>query len=786
MSKMVVKRAVLLCAMGMIFVGGGLYAWLFADLPTMADLSARTMAPSSKILDRHGRLLYEMPPPDGGSHTPVPLADVPLELRQATLATEDASFYQNPGWDLRAILRALWIDVQGGEVLSGGSTITQQLVRNVLLPPDERTEISLRRKLRELYLAVRLTRQYSKDDIFAFYLNETYYGNLAYGVEAAAQAYFGKHVRDLDLAECAMLAGLPQAPALYNPLEHLAEARARQRVVLGLMVKQGMITQAEAKLAQEEPLYFAAAPFPIRAPHFVMYVRNFLEETIGRETLEAGGLTITTTLDVDLNEKTLDLMRYHLETLANCHHDPECPPGGHNVRNAALVALDPHSGEILAMVGSPDYFSARISGAVNGTTALRQPGSSLKPITYAAAFAGGRFTPATVLMDERTSFITREGEPYVPLNYDLRFRGPVSLREALASSYNVIAVKVLDAIGITEMTSLARQMGITTFDDPERLGLAITLGGGEVHLLELTAAYGAFANGGRRVTPVAVRQVRDRHGRILWEEPDDIGPRVLDPRVAYLITDILSDDLARIPTFGEGSVLNLDRPAAVKTGTTTDFRDNWTVGYTPELVAGVWAGNADNEVMRDVTGISGAAPLWHDFMEVALLGVPVQQFHRPDGLVQVRVCADTGLLPGPDCTHQIDEWFIAGTQPTRTATRPQALASDSAGETFYIAHPDEGAIYRIDPGLPRSAQKILVSVSLPPGETMAHLTLLADGAPLADLSAPPYQAWWTLAPGPHQFTAVGRTATGDTRTTPAVHIQVNLPQQDEPVPAEGK
>lgn len=773
---MKVRRIFLWGVAAVLLAGGGAAYWLFADLPTPETLTARASAPSSKIVDRYGRLLFEMPPPEGGSHTPVPLSEVPVALRQATIATEDASFYENRGWDARAILRALWIDLRGGEVLSGGSTITQQLVRNVLLPPEERTEVSLRRKLRELYLAVRLTQRYSKDEILAFYLNETYYGNLAYGVEAAAQAYFGKHVRDLDLAECAMLAGLPQAPVAYNPLEHLPKARTRQAVVLGLMVKQGTITAAEARRAQEEPLYFAAAPFPIHAPHFVMYVRGFLEQTLGRETLEAGGLTITTTLDLDLNEAALALMREHLARLADCNHAPDCPPQGHNVRNAALVAIDPRHGEVLAMVGSPDYFSARISGAVNGATALRQPGSAIKPLTYAAAFAGGKFTPASVLVDERTSFLTREGKPYVPLNYDLRFRGPVSLREALASSYNVIAVKVLDAIGVETMTSLARRMGITTFDDPDRLGLAVTLGGGEVRLLELTAAYGAFANGGRKVTPVVVRQVRDASGREVWAAPEGVGAQVLDPRVAYLITDILSDDLARIPTFGEGSVLNIGRPAAVKTGTTTNFRDNWTVGYTPALVVGVWAGNADNEVMRDVTGVSGAAPLWHDFMVAALKGTPVQQFPRPAGLVRERVCADTGLLPGPSCTHQVDELFIAGTQPTRTAEVALPAPGAALPEArFRISHPDQGASYRIDPTLPRAAQRIVVEAEVPPGMKVAQLTLLVDRSPLAQLTAPPYRAWWTLTPGTHHFAAIARTAEGDEVRTPEVQVGVSLP-----------
>jgi len=352
------------------------------------------------------------------------------------------------------------------------------------------------------------------------------------------------------------------------------------------------------------------------------------------------------------------------------------------VNNAAVVVMNPHTGEVLAMVGSPDYFDPRIDGAVNATVATRQPGSSIKPITYAAAFDPNRaerpLTAATMMVDVRTSFTTREGDPYVPRNYDRQWRGPVLLRQALASSYNLVAVKVLDFVGIEAMTGLARSMGITTFDDADRWGLALTLGGGEVRLLELTAAYGAFANGGRRVEPVTIARVEDSRGRVLKAGKTTPGPRVMDERVAYLITDILSDNFARTPTFGENSALRLSRPAAVKTGTTTDWRDNWTVGYTPNLVVGVWTGNADNEPMYHVSGVTGAAPIWHDVMETLHKGQPVREFVRPPGMVRVEVCADSGLLPAskatttPEterrvrCPRTVEELFIAGTEPTRT------------------------------------------------------------------------------------------------------------------------
>ncbi len=675
-------RIVISVAILLVLAVVGVVRWLVVDLPSPDRLYERAATPSTRIYDRNGRLLYEILDPHGGAHTPIPLQEMPSVCTNATIATEDASFYRNPGVDAWAIVRALWINLRGGEILSGGSTITQQLARNLLLSPEERSEVSLERKLREAVLAWRLARTYSKDEILTLYLNETYYGNLAYGIEAAARTYFAKSAAELDLAECALLAGLPQSPARYNPLENPLAARARQKVVLGLMVKHGYISQQEADLAAGEKLGFASAPFPIQAPHFVMYVRGQLEKELGLEAIYTQGLQVYTTLDLDAQNAAQRIVRYRLEQLSEVR---EGQPA-RNVRNAAVVVMDPRTGEVLAMVGSPDYFDPRIDGAVNATVATRQPGSSIKPITYAAAFDPTRpnpLTAATMVVDTRTAFVTREGTPYVPQNYDRRWRGPVLLRQALASSYNLVAVKVLDYVGIEEMAALARALGITTFDDMDRFGLALTLGGGEVRLLELTAAYAAFANGGYRVEPVTITRVEDSQGRVLkaWETAP--GPRVMDERVAYLITDILSDNFARVSTFGEGSPLRLSRPAAAKTGTTTDWRDNWTVGYTPDLVVGVWTGNADNEPMRHVSGVVGAAPIWHDVMETLLKGRPAREFVEPPGMVRLEVCADSGLPPASPsanrrslvsdfnrqiarCPRTLTELFIEGTQPTRT------------------------------------------------------------------------------------------------------------------------
>jgi penicillin-binding protein 1C len=819
--------------------GWSLYSWLVVDLPPPGVLPERVAAPSSKIYDRQGHLLYEIIDPHGGKHTPISLAEIPLYLRQATIATEDASFYSNPGLDWWAVVRALWINLRGGEVITGGSTITQQVARNLLLSPQERGQRTLARKLREAILAWRLTRTYSKDEILALYLNETYYGNLAYGAEAAAQAYFGKQVGELDLAECALLAGLPQAPGLYDPLQDLKVASERQRVVLDLMVKQGYISAEEGQLAAGERLHFAPVPFPIRAPHFVMYVRGLLGQLLGEEALQRGGLSIHTTLDLEVQQTAERIARYRLEQLAACAPGSRrCIPNGRNVRSAALVALDPHSGEVLAMLGSPDYFDDSIQGAVNATTATRQPGSSIKPITYAAAFdpqqPGGRaaLTAATMMLDVRTSFLTKEGEPFVPQNYDRAWHGPVLLRQALASSYNLVAVKVLDYVSLEDMTGLARRLGITTFDDSERFGLALTLGGGEVRLLELTTAYAAFANGGRRVYPLAVRRVEDSQGRILWQAGSGIGQRVLDERVAYLITDILSDNQARMSVFGESSILNVYRPAAVKTGTTTDWRDNWTVGYTPDLVVGVWAGNPDNQPMRQVSGLAGAAPIWHDFMVEILKSQPVAHFVEPPGMAHLEVCADNGLLPGTHCPRRIEEVFIPGTEPEKiddwhrplridlrtgllagescppewvvekvytfypaeaqewareraiptppTAYSPSCpaqerlaeLTTPAADRSLVITSPDQGSTFRITSAIPREQQKIEIAARPGPGVVPAQVTLHLDGQPLSRLTRAPYRVMWALEPGRHLVTAEGVDRSGDRLESLPVTIEV--------------
>lgn len=809
------RRWILLIALSLCALGGfWVYQWLFVDLPSLDRLTQNLAPVSTKILARDGRVLYTIPDPAGINHAVLPLAEMPLALQQATIATEDATFYTNPGVDGWGILRSFWINLTGGEVLAGGSTLTQQVARNMLLDPQERAERTLQRKLRESLLAWRLTQAYSKDQILELYLNQTYYGHLAYGVEAAAQTYFGKSARELDLAEAALIAGLPQAPSHYDPLLYPEAARARQAVVLDLLVKQGSITAAAAQTAKAETLHFTTDPFPIEAPHFVFYVWNLLEQRYGPEVLYSG-LTVTTTLDLDLTRAAQASAHYRLGELAAPPGDDQAP---HNATNAALVALDPRTGQILALLGSPDYFDESIAGAINFALAPRQPGSAIKPLTYAAAFSpefcanptgNCPWSPATPLLDVRTSFITREGFSYVPFNHDRQFHGPVSARAALGRSLNLPAVLTLQHVGLDPFLQFALRLGLTTLTDADRFGLALTLGGGEVRLLDLTSAYATFANGGWRAEPVALLEVRAADGTLItrWEPAPPL--RVLDERVAFLINDILSDNRARAETFGPNSVLQIGRPAAAKTGTTTDYRDNWTMGYTPELVVGVWVGNADYSPMAGLSGVDGAGPIWHDFMRVALEGKPVTTFARPTGLTEVEVCWPSGLLPTPHCRRTQRDWFLTEaipTQPddwyqlvrldTRTgqlaapatppefvqeqvflvlppaaqewarengiAQPPTGIGVPGAESVLQLTSPDPQTVYQISPRLPLASQQILFSAQL--AALASSVTFRLDGQVLATFTAGPYEWWWPLAPGPHTLVAEATLTTGETVT----------------------
>ncbi len=564
---------------------------------------------TTRFFDRHGRLLAERW--EEGRRTWVSLDRISRHLIDATIATEDASFYIHYGVDPLRIVGAALQNAQQGQIVSGASTITMQLARNLFLGPDERYDQTMDRKLLEAGLAQELTALFSKDELLEAYLNLLNYGHLAYGPEAAARVYFGKSAAELNLAEATLLAGIPQRPAELDPLRNFPAAKARQRVVLDLMVRHGYLSpeQADAVFAEELVFNPEADANPIAAPHFVEYVAAELDRRLGAGASRRSGLQVTTTLDLTFQELAQAIVAEHVAEL-----QPR-----YDLSNAALVALKPDTGEVLAMVGSADFANAAIHGQVNVAISPRQPGSAIKPILYAVALDTGLISPATVLWDTPVTYALGSGLTYTPRNYDNRFHGPITVRTALANSYNVPAVKLLQAVTVESMLATAQALGIRSLKaDPGHYGLSLTLGGGEVTLLELTGAMAALANGGVFVPPRAILTATDSQG-----QPVDLGPipggePVVSPATAFLVTDILADNTARAPAFGANSPLRLSRPAAAKTGTTTDFRDNWTVGYTRYLVVGVWAGNSDGRPMRGSSGLTGAAPIWHDFHEAVL------------------------------------------------------------------------------------------------------------------------------------------------------------------------
>lgn len=623
----------------------GVYAYVAAQLPSAEELSIRANTfESTKIYDRNGMLLYEIFDPSGGRRTFVPLSRIPLYARQATIATEDPTFYANPGFNPLSIARALWQNLRERDIVSGASTITQQLVKNTFLSP----EVTLRRKMKEAILAAEITRRYTKDEILELYLNQVYYGNMAYGIGTAAEVYFNKPVEKLTLAEAALLVGIPQGPAIYDPYTNLAAAKVRQGIVLDLMVKRGYLSAEEAMKAKLEELHLAPQHIEMKAPHFVVYVREQLEAQFGIQVVYRGGLRVYTTLDMKMQEAADRIIRNKIESLAALE-----------ATNAALVAMNPNNGQILAMVGSADFYNEEIDGQVNVALRLRQPGSAIKPINYVAAFERG-WTAATFIMDIKTEFPDGANPPYVPHNHDKKEHGPVLVRDALARSLNIPAVKTLQFVSLPGMLEMAHRLGITSLNRAD-YGLSLTLGGGDVTLLELTTAYAVFANGGHRVLPTPILRIEDSTGRLIAKAPEEAGAQILDARHAYLITSILSDKEARIPTFGPNNVLELSRPAAVKTGTTDDYRDAWTIGYTPDLVAGVWVGNSDHKPMKGVYGSRGAAPIWHDFMEEVLRDTPVNDFIMPEGMETAEICPISGKLHTDKCPAARKEIFLAGT-----------------------------------------------------------------------------------------------------------------------------
>ncbi len=648
-----------------------IYYYYGRDLPDPAAIGRYRPAETSRIYARDGQtLLMELVDPLGGRRTVVPFDKIPQSLKDATVAVEDSDFYRNPGVDIRGIARALLQNYEAGEVVSGASTITMQLVRNVLLSPEERTSVTLERKLREAILAFRVSREYSKDQILALYLNEVYYGNQAYGVEAAAQAYFGKHVWELTLPEATLIAGLPQSPTRLNPLTNFEGAKERQRVTLEQMVKNGYLAPGQAEEVLRAPLTFAPQDVGIVAPHFTFYVRQLLEERYGPDLLYRGGLRVVTSIDLHWQQVAEEIVRRRIREGA--------PEEGYSAlrdrgaTNGGAVMLAPN-GQIIAMVGSVDYNDASIDGQVNVTLAPRQPGSALKPVVYAAALQRG-WTPATIIWDTPVQYPAGDGTVYEPRNYDDRFHGPQRLRMALANSLNIPAIRAIEFVGVDEFVELAHRMGITTLNDPTRYGLPLALGAGEVRLLDLTNVYNTIRNGGRFREPVAILKVTDARGQVLEMAGDDPGRQVLGehgPQIAYLLTDILSDSKAREFMFGPNNVMNLPdgRPAAVKTGTSNDWRDSWAVGFTPDITVGVWVGNSDNSPMQEVAGSNGAGTIWRAIMAAYHAGRPVRAFERPEGISEATICGLTGALATEDCPNPIAERFIAGTEPDESSIK---------------------------------------------------------------------------------------------------------------------
>lgn len=646
------------------------------DLPSPTTLEKDVFPISTKILDRNGVLLYEIYAEE--NRTPIDLEDLPPHVLQATTAIEDKNFYRHHGFDTGGILRASYKTLTG-QRLEGGSTITQQLVKVALLSPER----TISRKLKEALLAFTTEILYSKNEILEMYLNHIPYGGTAYGIEAAAHRFFNKRAAELTVAEASLLAGLPQAPSRYSPFGSPEAAKNRQAQVLNAMVEQQYITAEAAQAAKNENLAYAPPTTDIRAPHFVMYVREILEEKYGIREIEQGGLQVTTSLDLALQETAQASLSAEIATLKRL-----------KVSNGAALITNPSTGEILAMIGSRNYFDTEIDGKVNVTTRHRQPGSSIKPLNYALGLETKTITPSTMLLDTPICFRVSGQPEYCPKNYDNSFRGPTQIRFALGNSLNIPAVKVLALNGIESFISFAGKMGITSWQDPSHYGLSLTLGGGEVTMSDMAVAFGVFANSGTKVPLQPILKVTDSTGKVIEEynpeavrklvdDARDVEPsldnclddspecrysKVISPGTAFLISHILSDNNSRSAAFGANSVLNVPgKTVSVKTGTTNNLRDNWTIGFTDSRLISVWVGNNDNSPMSYIaSGVTGASPIWQDLMKLTLKEIKTAGPYKPaKGIVGASVCTDSGILPAADNSCQTRyEYFLAGTVPT--------------------------------------------------------------------------------------------------------------------------
>ncbi len=593
--------------LSLIFVFMPLIVIIFLqDLPSPKQLNLQKPPLTTKIFDRKGILLYQIYASQ--NRTLIPLSSIPKHLREATIAIEDKTFYKNSGVDIAAIIRATIADLSG-KPLQGASTITQQLIKSTLLSP----EITIERKVKEIILAFWTQQIYTKDQILEMYFNQIPYGGTAWGVEAASEVYFGKQTKDLSLAQSAFLAGLTRAPTIYSPFgESPSLWKGRQKEVLTKMQELKYIDSKEKEEALREELVFSTPQTPLYAPHFVMYIKDLLIKKYGLAMVEKGGLYVTTSLDLKTQDMVQKIVTEEVEKNAYL-----------NLTNGASIVTNPKNGDILSMVGSRDY-SDPTSGNFNVTIALRQPGSSIKAVTYAAGLTNG-FTAATILEDSPVTYTTFNGPSYSPVNYDGKFHGKMSLRIALANSINIPAVKILSKIGIPNMVNTAKKMGITTWNNSSNYGLAITLGAADVKMIDMATVYGVLANGGVRADLNPILKLTDALGNVLEEKPSFAqaseskkeGKQIIDPGVAFIISNILADNAARAMEFGANSPLNIpNHYVSVKTGTSDNKRDNWTIGYTPDYVVAVWVGNSDNSPMSQVlaSGITGAAPIWHNIM----------------------------------------------------------------------------------------------------------------------------------------------------------------------------
>lgn len=664
------KKIIILSVLAVFFL---LFFYIFYNLPNPYQLKNFQATPlSTEILDRNGKVLYEIY--KNQNRTPVKLKDIPSYIGKATISIEDKDFYRHGGIDLLGgVFRAVR-DTLLTQNVQGGSTITQQLIKTSLLTPER----TIRRKIREIILAVWTDKIYSKDQILEMYLNQVPYGGSAYGIEQASQMYFNKPAAKLTLNEASFLAGLPQAPSLYSPYLNPELSIARKNTVLKKMLEQNLIDKNTYDKTINQKLDIKPPQNIIKAPNFVFYVKGILEEKYGADVVEEGGLKVTTTLDLDIQQNAEKTLKDELEKIKDL-----------NVSNGAVLVTRPPTGEILAMLGSVDYFASP-SGAFNVTTALRQPGSSIKPLNYAIGIDRKLVTAATVFIDSPTCF-TAGGQPqaYCPVNYDGKFHGPTALRFSLGNSYNIPAVKMLADNGVKNFVASASAFTITSFTNPENYGLSLTLGGGEVRMTEMAQAFSAFANRGTPKKLIEILKVEDKFGKTLfkYENPNFVadvkkpmsapnslsitGQKAVSPETAFIISHILLDDNARSAAFGAGSFLVVPGHAvSVKTGTTDDKRDNWTIGYTPNFLTVVWVGNNNNTPMNPflTSGITGAAPIWNKIMKDVLKQQPDLWPVKPDTVVGRQVCWDSGDLmvkkdDGTESCQPRFEYFIAGTEP---------------------------------------------------------------------------------------------------------------------------